>query len=283
MANSRFEYVRKFEQSDSALPSCWIVVRIDGRGFSKFVSEHKYIKPNDIRGIQLMSLCAAKVLAEFPSDVVLAYGQSDEYSFVIHKKSELFTRRVSKLISTIVSCFTSCFVFYWNRLFSEELRYPPMFDGRVICYPTDEILKDYLSWRQADCHINNLYNTCFWSLVNEGGRTPKEAESDLKGTLSSDKNELLFSKFGINYNSIEAVYRKGTILIHHEEQSEKMDEEFSQSSDLTNAVGDDFVQSTLRSWRIQTLHEDLISPEFWAAHSSIMEWKKSNQIKKRKN
>lgn len=30
-------------------------------------------------------------------------------------------------------------------------------------------IRDYFGWRQADCHINNLYNTCFWSLVAAGG------------------------------------------------------------------------------------------------------------------
>lgn len=44
----------------------------------------------------------------------------------------------------------------------------PSFDGRIICYPNEDILIDYLRWRQADCHINNLYNTVFWALVKNG-------------------------------------------------------------------------------------------------------------------
>ena len=35
MANSKFEYVRDFEQDDRLLPGCWIVVRLDGKGFTK--------------------------------------------------------------------------------------------------------------------------------------------------------------------------------------------------------------------------------------------------------
>jgi tRNA(His) guanylyltransferase len=38
----------------------------------------------------------------------------------------------------------------------------------------------------------------------------------LKGTFSKDKNELLFSQFGINYNSEPEVYKRGTILIRVE-------------------------------------------------------------------
>ena len=35
MAKSKFEYVRQFELPDSCLPNCWIVVRVDGKGFHK--------------------------------------------------------------------------------------------------------------------------------------------------------------------------------------------------------------------------------------------------------
>jgi tRNA(His) guanylyltransferase len=31
-----------------------------------------------------------------------------------------------------------------------------MFDARAVLYPSDRTLRDYLSWRQADTHINNL-------------------------------------------------------------------------------------------------------------------------------
>ena len=34
-----------------------------------------------------------------------------------------------------------------------------------------------------------------------------------QGTVASDKNELLFSEFNINYNNLPQMYRKGTVLI----------------------------------------------------------------------
>lgn len=37
MAKSQFEYVRAFEEQDSSLPNTWMVVRLDGRGFHRFV------------------------------------------------------------------------------------------------------------------------------------------------------------------------------------------------------------------------------------------------------
>jgi len=39
-----------------------------------------------------------------------------------------------------------------------------------------------------------------------------DAELFLKGSLSKDKNEILFSRFGINYNNEDDVYKKGTTI-----------------------------------------------------------------------
>ena len=40
-----------------------------------------------------------------------------------------------------------------------------------------------------------------------------QSEEKLRGTFSGDKNELLFSKFGINYNNESDLVKKGTVLI----------------------------------------------------------------------
>ena len=45
-------------------------------------------------------------------------------------------------------------------------------------------MRDYLSWRQADCHINNLYNTVFWALVLQGGLSNQKAQ-----VASLDEND----------------------------------------------------------------------------------------------
>lgn len=89
----------------------------------------------------------------------------------------------SKIITTVVSYFSSNYVFYWNQFFpTTKLEYPPTFDSRIVCYPSEKNLRDYLSWRQVDCHINNLYNCCFWNLV-KSGKTTTEAEARLKVKL----------------------------------------------------------------------------------------------------
>ncbi|KAJ4982977.1 tRNA guanylyltransferase [Stagonosporopsis vannaccii] len=213
LTNVRYEYVRAFEQPDILLSNTWIVVRIDGRGFSKLTTKYKFVKPNDRDALDLMNEAAEAVMRELP-DLVLAYGNSDEYSFVFHKDCMLFERRASKLVTTIVSTFSSYYVFLWSKYFPQKPLTPPLpsFDGRAVCYPSDTNLRDYMSWRQVDCHINNLYNTTFWTLVQQGGMGPQEAEQRLSGTVSADKNEILFKEFGINYNNEPECFKKGTIL-----------------------------------------------------------------------
>ncbi|XP_069755142.1 probable tRNA(His) guanylyltransferase isoform X2 [Narcine bancroftii] len=187
MAKSKFEYVRNFEADDTCLQNCWVVVRLDGRNFHKFANQHHFKKPNDERALHLMTRCALTVMQEL-NDIVVAYGQSDEYSFVFNKRSNWFKRRASKFISHVVSQFSSSFVFYWEDFFKDQsLLFPPGFDGRVVLYPSNQNLRDYLSWRQADCHINNLYNTTFWALVQQGGLSNREAEEKLKVEEAVDK------------------------------------------------------------------------------------------------
>ena len=143
-------------------------------------------------------------------------------------------------MSTVVSTFTSYYVHLWPTIFPDTpLQAPlPSFDGRAICYPAVQNLRDYMSWRQVDCHINNLYNTTFWALVQQGGMdgvaatevlrvgslppwTSKSAHGG-KSTFAADKNEILFSRFNINYNNEPEIFKKGSVVYrdvswpHHE-------------------------------------------------------------------
>ncbi|XP_063683721.1 uncharacterized protein LOC134818207 [Bolinopsis microptera] len=219
MAKSKFEYVRLYELDDKLLKNVWMVVRVDGKGFHKFTNDHNFEKPNDLAALNLMNDAAKGVMSEL-QDIFMAYGQSDEYSFIFKRSSTLYGRRSSKILSTVCSMFTSHYLFNWSKHFNDPLLYPPSFDARVVLYPTVRDVRNYFNWRQADCHINNLYNTCFWALVQDGNLSNSEAEKRLKGTFSADKNEILFAKFGVNYNELSEIYRKGSTIIWNENKSE---------------------------------------------------------------
>ncbi|XP_074577086.1 tRNA(His) guanylyltransferase 2-like isoform X1 [Curcuma longa] len=257
MANSKYEYVKKFEADDRLPPSNWIVVRIDGCHFHRFSAEHAFEKPNDENALNLMNVCAVSMLEQFP-EIVFAYGVSDEYSFIWRENTQFYQRRESKLLSLCVSYFTSMYVMKWKDFFPhKELKGPPYFDGRVVCYPRAKMIRDYLAWRQVDCHINNQYNTCFWLLV-KSGKTQKEAQEYLKGTQAKDKNELLFQQFNINYDKLPQMFRKGSCIYR-----EKV-EEIVKEDGNANAV------ARTRN-KVVLEHMDIIGPKFWIQHPYILQ------------
>ncbi|CAL5095988.1 unnamed protein product [Urochloa decumbens] len=257
MANSEYEYVkREFEFDRRLPPSNWIVVRIDGCHFHRFSKIHAFEKPNDKNALTLMNDCATAMLEKFP-DIVFAYGVSDEYSFVFREETEFYHRREGKILSLCVSYFTSLYVMKWKGFFpNKELKEPPYFDARAVCYPNLKTIRDYLAWRQVDCHINNQYNTCFWMLV-KSGKSEQEAQLALKGTFAKDKNELLAQQFQINYDDEPAMFRKGSSVYR-----EKVE---------TTVKIDDYKNPIKRPrLKVTVAHVDIIGPEFWENHQDIL-------------
>lgn len=174
--------------------------------FCMFSELHAFEKPNDESALELMNECATSLLKK-ENDIVFAYGVSDEYSFVFREETKLYKRRESKILSVCVSYFTSVYKRKWKHFFpNNDVKEHPHFDARVVCYSNMNTVRDYLAWRQVDCHINNQYNTCFWMLV-KSGKPKNEAYQALKGTSSMDKNKLLLQQFQINYNDEPAMFR----------------------------------------------------------------------------
>ncbi|KAF4596637.1 tRNA-His guanylyltransferase [Pleurotus pulmonarius] len=290
MAGSKYAYVRNFELPDPLLPGTFLIFRLDGHSFHRFSTEHQFTKPNDVQALMLMDHAARDVMEEY-KDIVLAFGESDEYSFLLRKSTSLYNRRESKICSTLTSYFTSCYVFHWREYFPDvPLLYPPSFDGRIVVYPSSREIRDYFSWRQADTHINNLYNTIFWALVQQGGKTTTDAHAALRGTVSSQKHEMLFKSFGVNYNEIDARFRKGSILVRDIED-EPTPPELPEPTPASSTAGNqshseptsaaETSQKSLKQkknkaqtkakTKINLLHCDIIKDEFWDARPHLLE------------
>ncbi|XP_073119038.1 tRNA(His) guanylyltransferase 2-like isoform X2 [Henckelia pumila] len=254
---TKTEYLKSFQYESRLLLSTWIVIRIDGCHFHRFSKVHKFEKPNDEAALNLMNSCAVGVLEEF-NDIVFSYGVSDEYSFVLKKESQLYGRRASEIVSAIVSYFSSMYTMKWKDFFPhKEMMYPPYFDGRAICYPSSQILRDYLAWRQVDCHINNQYNTCFWMLV-KSGKTKSAAQSYLKGTQVQEKNELLAQLSGTTdyYNKLPPMFRLGSSVYRNKEEKK--------------ILSDKEEEGSLDKLCVKVVIEycNIIEPSFWEAHSA---------------
>lgn len=250
--NVKPEYVRSFEFDSKLIPSTWIVVRLDGCHFHRFSEIHEFVKPNDERALNLMNSCAVAVLEEFRQDIVFAYGVSDEYSFILKKTTDLYQRRASKIVSAIVSFFTSTYVMKWKDYFPHsKLKYPPSFDARAVCYPSTEILRDYLCWRQVDCHINNQYNSCFWKLV-ASRKSKREAQQSLKGAQLQKKIEEL----AIDYNKLPIMFRQGSSVFWDRADNVLTHQENGESSESYG--------------KVVVEHIDIIGSAFWLERPGIL-------------
>ncbi|EOR01355.1 hypothetical protein E3P81_01767 [Wallemia ichthyophaga] len=261
MANSRFGYVREFEEHDRLIPSTFSVVRIDGHSFHRFSDIHNFRKPNDSRALECMNDAAQFVMQQL-HDVILAFGESDEYSFLLRPQSHIYDRRKAKIVTQVVSAFSSAFMYNWSRHFSIPLAYPPIFDGRIITYPLTIHVRDYFAWRQVDTHINNLYNTCFWAIVQQGKKTEREAHNLLKGTVSSQKHDILFKDYGINYNQLNEMYKKGSVLVRDPPSLPQVPSDGAyKEKKRIEKIRKDGIDGTRGD--IQTLHVDIIKDVFW--------------------
>lgn len=82
--------------------------------------------------------------------------------------------------------------------------------------------------------------------------TLERRQERLKGTLSGDKNEILFSEFGINYNNEPEQFKKGTTVV-------RTKVELPAEGGGTKVRG-----------RQAQLYCDIIGQEFWTQHPDIL-------------
>jgi tRNA(His) 5'-end guanylyltransferase len=122
MAGSKFAYVRNFELPDPLLPGTFMVFRLDGHSFHRYASlhdlgrmnrrkfnptrfseKHNFTKPNDPRALQLMDHAARDVMEEYP-DIVLGFGESDEYRSVMLPPRDNGAKRLVVCGCVLITC-----------------------------------------------------------------------------------------------------------------------------------------------------------------------------------
>ena len=82
-----------------------------------------------------MNSAAEEVMSSF-TDIIISYGQSDEYSFLFKKSTKVFNRREDKILSCVLSLFSSAYSLNFEKHFGERPKKIPSFDGRVVLYPS---------------------------------------------------------------------------------------------------------------------------------------------------
>jgi tRNA(His) guanylyltransferase len=187
---------REYFHGLTVLPGAWTVLRLDGRGFSRLTEEH-FDKPFDQRFSDLMVTTAQALVTELGARY--AYTESDEISLLLDPGSDLFGRRVEKLVSVSAGLASATF--------TQAAGQPAHFDSRLWLGTGVGDVVDYFSWRQADAARCALNGWCYWTL-RKAGRSRQQATGVLDHSTTSDKNELLF-EHGINFNDLPAWQRRG--------------------------------------------------------------------------
>jgi tRNA(His) 5'-end guanylyltransferase len=187
---------REYFHALTVLPGAWTVVRMDGRGFSRF-TEKRFDKPFDARFSDLMVTTAQEVLTQLGG--CYAYTESDEISVLLGPDLGLFGRGVEKLVSISAGIATAAFTHAAGE--------PAHFDSRLWIGVGVGDVVDYFSWRQADAARCALNGWCYWTLRKQG-QSRRQATAALDRASTAEKNELLF-RHGINFNELPTWQRRG--------------------------------------------------------------------------
>lgn len=186
-------------QDHSVLPDMYIVVRLDGRGFTKLTKQvHQFEAPFDVKFRDIM-VQTVKHLMQCGFNVVYGYCQSDEISLLLSLKDGTFQRKERKINSVLAG--------EASAKFSLLLGDIGTFDCRVSQLPNAQLVVDYFRWRSEDATRNALNAHCYWCLRNEG-ISAGDSAATFKGMSVADKNEFLFQK-GINFNDVPSWQKRG--------------------------------------------------------------------------
>jgi len=194
--------MRVFEtNSDTCvLPHLFMVIRLDGRGFTKLTKEkHDFERPFDPKFRDLMIGTVQHLMTNCGFNVIYGFTESDEISLLCHPQENSFGRKTRKLLS-ILSGEASAY-------FSLQLGAIGVFDSRISQLPRVQDVIDYFRWRAEDALRNALNAHCYWLLRKEG-QTAIQASKALESLGIGDKNELLFQR-NINFSSLPAWQKRG--------------------------------------------------------------------------
>lgn len=179
------------------------ILRIDGKSFHTFTK--RLPKPYCEDLARTLDMAAIAVCSEMMG-TCLAYGQSDEYSFLFtdfekYETQMWFNGNIQKIVSVSSSIFTAEFNREWSHVRPLESSEIAMFDARVFVIPNRKDVFDYFHWRQVDAFRNslNMFASCYFS------------HKELMGKSSADKHEMLHN-IEVNWNNCNTDQKHGRVI-----------------------------------------------------------------------
>ncbi|GEM45843.1 tRNA(His) guanylyltransferase Thg1 family protein [Deinococcus cellulosilyticus] len=181
------------------VPGMWVVVRLDGRSFSKFTQKN-FQKPFDAAFKNSMVKTAEALMEDLHG--FYGWTSSDEISILLPPTWAGYGRSLEKTLSLSASLAGSTF--------SLQVGEAVQFDSRIWLGASLEDVLDYFLWRQEDSARCALQGWAYWTL-RQSGKSAQEVTRMLNGTDAAFKNEMLFTH-GINFNSTPLWQRRGVAL-----------------------------------------------------------------------
>ncbi len=196
-----------------------IIVRVDGRSFSKLAPKLELEKPYDLDFVLILVSCCQDFFTEFSPSFI--YTFSDEVNILLDEVP--FSGRVEKLNSVFASFLAGSFTREicrsdrFSKLLEKSEDFKPIsFDSRVIPLDTDGMM-EYFKERQDEAWRNCLNGYAYWTLLEEYGK--KEAALFLKGKQKQELHDLLFER-DVNIMDVPLWQRRG-VAIYREKVSVK--------------------------------------------------------------
>lgn len=225
-----------------------VIIRLDGKAFHTFTKG--FAKPFDKRMIETMQETTLE-LCKSIQGCVFGYTQSDEITLILVDYNAIdvsawYDYEVQKMCSVAASMATLAF----NRIFHNKIRnfvnehYKVITDketyGEELSNSVNELLKSYnraiemgamFDARCFNVPINDVCNCVLWrqkdatrNSINSLGQSWFK-HKELEGKNTNQVQDMLFEKYGINWNNLSTVEKRGTAIIKDEEDKWIIDEE----------------------------------------------------------
>ena len=225
-----------------------VIIRLDGRSFHVFT--RGFAKPFDKRMIEAMQETTLELCKNIQG-CVFGYTQSDEITLILVDYNDIdvsawYDYETQKICSVAASMAT----LYFNRIFHNKIRefvnnhYKVIIDketyGEELSNSVNELLRAYnnsielgamFDARCFNVPISDVCNAILWrqqdasrnSINALGQKWFKHKELDGKNT--SQVQDMLMEKYGINWNNLSTVEKRGTAIIKDENGKWFIDEE----------------------------------------------------------
>lgn len=207
------------------MPRTPVIIRVDGKAFHTFTKQlTPEVDPSCATGSSEMMhevmMNTTHAMCKQMQNVVFAYTQSDEISFVLrdwdtYQTQQWFGGKIQKIASVSASMASVYFNHFWANTFNvtpEKITELALFDSRVFMVPHAEVI-NYCIWRQQDATRNSIQFLGHKYFSN----------NQLHKKNCSDIQEMLFSEHGINWNNIDTWKKRGSCVVKTENGWKKDD------------------------------------------------------------